>query len=160
MRTHACIATLVLSTAACCEPAVAMVQDDTSIAGLVVLTVDDNDDLVEVELKIEAWLDQGRRVALTGAPSMLGVLKPDRVYAWPSTNTVVLDPGAGLGIFGFDAADAAQRLQTLKDWVWVSREHIESRAREVRSVEATNRSYDVSFNVSAASPSTICRAFR
>ena len=164
MRTHACIATLVLSTAACCEPAVAMVQDDTSIAGLVVLTVDDNDDLVEIELKVEAWLDEGRRVALTGPPSMLGVLKPDRVYAWPATNTVVLDPAAGLGIFGFDASDAAHRLRVLKGWTWAENDGVvevdEAPGRGIRAAAAVHRSYDVIFDLTAASPSSVCLAFR
>src|ERR1700754_3407639 len=164
MRTHACIATLVLSTAACCEPAVAMVQDNASIAGLVLLTVDDNDDLVEIELKVEAWLDEGRRVALTGPPSMLGVLKPDRVYAWPATNTVVLDPAAGLGIFGFDASDAAHRLRVLKGWTWAESEGVvevdEAPGRGIRAAAAVHRSYDVIFDLTAASPSSVCLAFR
>jgi len=164
MRTHACIATAVLSTVACCQPAVAMVKDDTSIVGLTILTVDNNDDLVEIELKVEAWLDEGRRVALTGPASMLGVLKPDRVYAWPSTNTIVLDPGAGLGIFGFDASDAAHRLQVLKGWTWAERDDVVDvdapSGRGVRAAPAAHRSYDVTFDLSAASPSSVCLAFR
>lgn len=160
MGAYARTAMAVLVASGFCQSAMAMVEDDSSLAGVSILTVDDNDDLVEVELKIEGWLDEGRRVVLTGTSSMLGVLKPDRVYAWPATNTIVLDPGVGLGIFGFDAADAVQRLQALKGWPWADREEIESPGREVRSVEATNRTYDVTFNLSVASPSSICRAFR
>jgi hypothetical protein len=143
-----------------CQSAMAMVEDDTSVAGVSILTVDDNDDLVEVELKIEGWLDAGRRVALTGTSSMLDVLKPDRVYAWPTTNTIVLDPGAGLGIFGFDAADTSQRAQMLRAWPWVEQEDVGLRGREVRSVDTTTRIYDVAFNLSAPSPSSICRTYR
>jgi hypothetical protein len=137
-----------------------MVEDSTSVNDLSILTVSAEDDLVEVELKIEAWLDEGRRVALTGASSMLGMLKPDRVYAWPAANTIVLDPAAGLGIFGFDATDTVHRLQVLKGWAWADREEIGSSGREVRSVETPNRSYDVTFNLSAVSPTSVCRAFR
>lgn len=161
MRTYVRTAAAVLAALGFCHPAAAMVEDSTSVGGLSILTVDNNDDLVEIELKVEAWLDEGRRVALTGATSMLGVLKPDRVYAWPATNTIVLDPGAGLGIFGFDAFDVAHRLQVLNAWKWADRETVDdSPAREVRSVETPNRSYDVTFNLSAPSPSSVCRAFR
>jgi hypothetical protein len=161
MRVYARTALAVLAAASACPSATAMVQDDASVAGLTILTVNDNDDLVEVELKIEAWLDEGKRVALTGSSSMLGVLKPDRVYAWPATNTIVLDPGAGLGIFGFDATDAAHRVQVLNGWTWADREDVdESAVRGIRSVENPNRSFDVNFDLSAASPSSVCRAFR
>src|ERR1700750_2585873 len=117
--------TVLAASLAACLPIAAMTRDDVTVAGVTIVTVDDHDDLVEVELAIEAWLDEGRRVALTGPASMLGVLKPDRVYAWPSTNTVVLDPGAGLGIFGFDASDAANRLQVLKGWAWAERDDVD-----------------------------------
>jgi len=160
MGAYARTAAAVLFASGFCQSAMAMVEDTTSVDGVSILTVDDNDDLVEVELKIEGWLDEGKRVALTGTSSMLGVLKPDRVYAWPSTDTIVLDPGAGLGIFGFDAPDAAGRLQVLKDWPWADREDIGASGREVRSVAAPKDSYDVAFNLSAVSPSSICRAFR
>jgi hypothetical protein len=151
----------VLAMAGSCQSAVAMVQDDTRVAGVTIFTVDDNDDLVEVELKIEEYLDQGKHLALTGSLSMLSVLKPDRVSAWPTTNTIVLDPGAGLGIFGFDAVDAAQREQVLNRWTWVDREEVaESPFRPIRSVEQQKRTFDVNFDLSAASPSSVCRVFR
>src|ERR1700754_3029284 len=153
------LATLV--AAAICDPVAAMTQDDVSVAGVTLLTVDDNDDLVEVELKIESWLDEGRRLALTGSSSLLAVLKPHDVYAWPTTNTIVLDPGAGVGIFGFDATDAAQRLAILGGWTWSDRGEVDDAApRTVRSAADASRLLDVSFDLSAATPSSVCRAFR
>ncbi|HVI54082.1 MAG TPA: hypothetical protein VM621_03390 [Luteibacter sp.] len=161
MRVNARIALAVLTSVGFCHSSVAMVQDDTSVVGLTILTVDDNDDFVEVELQIEAWLDEGRRVALTGSSSMLGLLKPDRVYAWPTTNTIVLDSADGLGIFGFDATDAAHRLKILSGWVWAEREAVgESVVRDVRSADSPNRSFDLTFDLTASSPSSLCRAFR
>jgi len=161
MGTHVCTAVAVLAACGFCQPAMAMVEDETTVAGVSILAVDSNDDLVEVELKIEAWLDEGKRVALTGTSSMLAVLRPDRVYAWPGTNTVVLDPGAGLGIFGFNATDAAHRLQVLGGWTWADRAEVhDAQRRDVRAAEVLNRSYDVSFDLAAASPSSVCRAFR
>jgi hypothetical protein len=161
MRAYARPTLALLIAAAFCQPAPAMTQDDTSVVGVTILTVDDNDDLVEVELKIEAWLDEGRRLALTGASSVLGVLKPDDVYAWPTTNTIVLDPGAGMGVFGFDATDASHRLAVLNGWTWSDRGEVDDAApRTVRSTENSSRSLDVSFDLSAATPSSVCRAFR
>lgn len=161
MRACTRIALAMLGIAAAWQPAFAMTQDDASIAGLTILAVEDHDDLVEIELKIEAWLDEGRRLALTGSRSLLAMLKPAGVYAWPSANTIVLDPGAGLGIFGFDATDAAHRLATLRGWTWVDREKVgASPGRAPRSAGNPHRTYDVTFDLSAASPSSVCRAFR
>lgn len=160
MGAYARTAMAVLVASGYSQSAMAMVEDHASVAGVSILTVDDNDDLVEVELKIEGWLDEGRRIALTGTSSMLGVLKPDRVYAWPTTNTIVLDPGAGLGIFGFNALDAARRLQVLKSWPWAAHEDVGSPGRPARSTATTARLYDVTFNLSAPSPSSICRSLR
>jgi hypothetical protein len=144
-----------------CQSVAAMIEDEVSVAGLSLLTVEHNDDLVEIELKIETWLNEGRRIALTGPSSLVGILKPDRVYAWPATNTVVLDPGAGLGIFGFDATDAAHRLQLLKVWPWEDRPEVdESQGRATRSADVPHRSHDVAFDLSAVSPAFVCRAFR
>src|SRR6201991_73667 len=103
---------------AACQSAAAMSRDETTVAGVTVFTVGEHDDMVEAELEIEAALDDGKRVALTGSPSLLAVLKPDDVYAWPATNTVVLDPAAGIGIFGFDATDSVHRAALLEAWRW------------------------------------------
>src|ERR1700749_1400809 len=128
--------TVLAASLAACLPIAAMTRDDVTVAGVTIVTVDDHDDLVEGELAIEAWLDEGKRVALTGPASMLGVLKPDRVYAWPATDTVVLDPAVGLGIFGFNAIDSAHRVQVLKNWAWAERaEDGEIPGRDIRSAE-------------------------
>jgi len=146
--------------AAACQPAVAMTRDETTVAGVTVFTVGEHDDLVEAELEIEAALDDGKRVALTGSPTLLGVLKPEDVYAWPSTNTVVLDPAAGMGVYGFDANDAAHRVAVLKKWVWVDRGVVDEAARPVRATANGVHALDVDFNLSAATPSSVCRTFR
>lgn len=142
------------------QPGFAMTQDDASVTGVRILTVGAEDDLVEAELKVEAWLDEGRRIALTGSPSLLAVLKPEAVYAWPSTNTIVLDPGSGLGIFGFDATDATQRTAVLSRWTWAERGEVDDSAERPIRATAPSRPLDVSFDLSAASPSSVCRAFR
>jgi hypothetical protein len=159
MRACARTALAVLAAAGACESA-AMTRDDTSVAGVTILTVADDDNRVEIESKIEAWLDDGKRVVLTGSPSLLRLLRPNGVYAWPGSNTIVLDPGSGLGIFGFDAIDAAQRLAVLRGWTWAEQAEVSEATRPVRSVDTSQRSFDVSFDLSAASPSSVCRAFR
>ncbi|MGY3229650.1 hypothetical protein ACVWWJ_001134 [Luteibacter sp. HA06] len=160
MRVYGRAAAAVLVFAGSCQPAAAMTRDVTSVAGVTILNVSNDDDLVEVELKIEESLDEGQRVALTGPLSMLGVLKPDDVYAWPATNTIVLDPGAGLGIFGFNATDLANRHAVLSRWNWSDRAEVDTGLRPVRSANTSTRSIDVSFDLSAATPSSVCRAFR
>lgn len=160
MRACARTALAVLSAVAACESAVAMTRDDTTVAGVTILTVADDDNRVEAELKIAAWLDEGRRIALTGSSSLLRLLRPEGVYAWPATDTIVLDPSSGLGIFGFDATDDAHRLTVLRAWPWAERAAADNTTRPVRSAETPRRSFDVSFDLSAASPSSVCRAFR
>jgi hypothetical protein len=161
MRVCVRTALAVLTAAGACPSAGAMTRDDTTVAGLTILTVDDQDNRVEVESKIGAWLDIGERVAVTGSASLLGILRPAGVYAWPASNTIVLDPGSGLGIFGFDATDAAHRLAVLSSWAWAERGAVdESASRSIRSVDIPNRSFDVTFDLSVASPSSVCRAFR
>lgn len=146
---------------AACQSAAAMSRDETTVAGVTVFTVGEHDDMVEAELEIEAALDDGKRVALTGSPSLLAVLKPDDVYAWPATNTVVLDPAAGIGIFGFNATDSVHRAALLKAWRWAERAEVSAEPlRPIRGAEGRRRSLDVSFDLSAASPSSVCRAFR
>jgi hypothetical protein len=160
MRAYARTALAMLAAAGTWESAAAVTRDETSVAGLTILTVADDDNRVEVESKIEAWLDDGKRIALTGSASLLRLLRPNGVYAWPTSNTIVLDPGSGLGIFGFDATDATQRLAVLRAWTWAERAEVSDVTRPIRSAEATRRSFDVSFDLSAASPSSVCRAFR
>jgi hypothetical protein len=151
---------LALAVAAC-QAAAAVTRDETTVAGVTLFIVGEHEDLVGAGLEIEAALDDGKRVALTGSSARLGVLKPDDVYAWPTTNTVVLDPAAGMGIFGFNATDAVQRAALLKAWVWAERADVtEEPPRPIRGAEPRRRLLDVNFDLSAASPSSVCRAFR
>lgn len=160
MRTHARAALAVLVAAAICPPAEAITLDSASVAGATIVTVTDADNRVEVEAKISQWLGQGKRLALTGPRSFLRLLRPQGVYAWPATNTIVLDPVEGLGIFGFDATDAPHRTAVLTTWAWADRGEIDAAPRPVRSAGASPQSLDVSFDLSAASPASVCRAFR
>ncbi len=59
MKAFTRTALAILVTSGACQPVLAMTEDGTSVADLMILTVDDEDDLVEAELKIEAWLDEG-----------------------------------------------------------------------------------------------------
>jgi hypothetical protein len=138
----------------------ALSHDNTSIAGVTILTLGEQDSRVEVESKIATWLGEGRRLAVTGPSSLLRILKPSGVYAWPASNTVVLDPGAGLGIFGFNATDDAHRLAVLRAWGWTEPGEVDPAPRPVRSVAIPNRAIDVTFDLSATTPSSVCRAFR
>jgi hypothetical protein len=161
MGLYARTALAVLAAAAACQPARAMTQDHSSVSGVALLTLEDQDNRREVELKIEAWLDEGKRVAVTGPASLLGILRPAGVYAWPTTNTIVLDPGSGLGIFGFNATDSAHRQVVLRGWTWAESGEVDEPASRVpRSAGIPRRSLDVTFDLSAASPSSVCRAFR
>lgn len=160
MRVYGSTAFAVVAAVAC-QPAAAMTHDETTVPGVTIFTVVDNDDLAEAGLRVGAALEDGKRIALTGSPSLLAALKPDDVYAWPTTNTVALDPAAGMGVFGFDATDAVQRAALLKSWPWSDRGQVDtSTPRPIRATESLGRSLDVNFDLAAASPSTVCRAFR
>lgn len=160
MRTHACTALAVLIAVAMCPTAAAITVDSASVAGVTIVTVGGDDNLVDVESKISQWLDQGKRLAVTGPWYFLRLLRPGGVHAWPATNTIVLDPAEGLGIFGFDATDAAHRVAVLTGWAWAERGEIDEAPRPVRSASTTSRSMDVNFDLLAASPASVCRAFR
>ncbi|MGA7439579.1 MAG: hypothetical protein WBW32_15780, partial [Luteibacter sp.] len=86
----------------------------------VVITVADDDDPALVGRDVLGWLDEGRPVALAGRPGQLARVRLDGVQAWPSTNTIVLDPAAGLAISGFDADDEAARRTLLAAWPWAT----------------------------------------
>lgn len=160
LRAYAHRALAGLVYVAACPAASAITLDSTTVTGVTIVTVSDEDNRVEVESKIVEWLGQGKRLAVTGPLSFLRLLKPQGVYAWPATNTIVLDPAEGLGIFGFDATDLAQRSSVLKGWTWAGSAETNEAPRTARSVENSSRSLDVTFDLSAASPSSVCRAFR
>ena len=160
MRAYTQCALAVLIAVAMCPAAEAITLDTISVAGVTIITVDSTDNRVEVESKISAWLGQGKRLALTGPGTFLRLLKPQGVYAWPATNTIVLDPLEGLGVFGFDATDSAHRTSVLTGWRWAERGEIDEAPRPVRSAGTSSRSLDVNFDLSAASPASVCRSFR
>ncbi|MGF6710042.1 hypothetical protein QFZ41_001006 [Luteibacter sp. W1I16] len=143
-----------------CPMASAMTRDRTSVDGVLLLTLGDEEDVAEVRRLLGEWLDDGTRIALTGPAPVLEHVRPDSVYAWPSSNTIVLDPGAGLGIFGVDAHDTDHRLAILMNWTWVEADITEPTARVRRVVDNSLRKLDVAFDFSAASPSAACRTVR
>lgn len=165
MRVRPRSALVVLVIVGVCQPAPGVIRDDVKVEGVRLLTLDPGDDTAVVRHQLQDWLDSGVRIALSGPLSMLDEIKPDDVHAWPSTNTIVLDPGAGLGIFGFDAADSAHRLGILRGWSWT--DDGESSVRPRRSNDAgpslpvPGVTFSaVTFDLSATSPSSACQAFR
>lgn len=144
-----------------CEPASGMTRDDTSIDGLTILALGADDDTASVRRQLEAWLDSGIRVALSGPSNVLDDVRLEGIHAWPSTNTIVLDPGAGLGIFGFDATDIADRTAVLRGWSWAEdRDTVPRVRRSEPASDASIRLRSVTFDLSATSPSAACQAFR
>lgn len=160
MRAFARSAMAALAAIGASQAASAVTRDDASVDGLAILTLGDEEDIAEVRRYLVEWLDDGTRVALTGPGPMLEQVRPDGVYAWPSANTIVLDPGSGLGVFGFDASDAAQRLAVLRGWSWSDVETAVGGTRATRATGGSTRTLDVSFDLSASSPSSACRDVR
>ena len=156
--THRALAVLVV--VAISPTAGAITLDNASVTGVTIVTVTKDDNRLELESKIVEWLGQGKRLAVTGPRNLLRMLKPDGIYSWPTTNTVVLDPSEGLGVFGFDANDASSRSTVLRSWPWAERAAFDETPRPVRSSESPSRPLDVTFDLSEAAPSSVCRAFR
>ncbi|MGN6480523.1 hypothetical protein [Luteibacter sp.] len=125
----------------------------------VVITVGDDDDPEVIRRDVLGWLDEGRPVALAGRPVQLARVRLEGAQAWPATNTIVLDPSAGLGISGFDADDDASRRLLLAAWPWAMDVLPASPARDRREAPVRARQRHVEFSVPAASPGQVCRAF-
>lgn len=139
-------------------PALAVSVDETSLPGVVLLHVGEADNTGDVIGTIEGLLDDNRRLVVFGAPSELTRVRPDVANVWPATNTVVLDPMAGLGINGFDAPGDEARLQAIKLWPWASDARVGG-TREPRVPRPDASFHQVDFSVSAGSPAQICRNF-
>ncbi|HXO99783.1 MAG TPA: hypothetical protein VN813_04740 [Luteibacter sp.] len=152
-----------LALAGAAPAATATTRDETSVDGLTILTLEAGDDAADIRRQIDHLLDAGTRIAVTGPVSIREESRPEGVHAWPSTNTIVLDPAAGLGIFGFDAADTEQRIDLLRQWPWADESPgPSSRARRDAEMVVPGgfALRNVSFDLSAASPSSACQAFR
>ncbi|MDF4025080.1 hypothetical protein P3W24_08905 [Luteibacter sp. PPL201] len=132
--------------------------DDTRIPSVVVISVDDTDEPAGFSRLIDGLLAEGRRVALSGTLASLKRLRPSFAYVWPSTNTVVLDPAAGLGIFGFDAADDASRDRVLSLWPWED-DPLAAAFSRVPRAASDSVSRHVKFDVLATSPAAVCQSF-
>ncbi|UPG89058.1 hypothetical protein L2Y96_16880 [Luteibacter aegosomaticola] len=127
---------------------------------VVVITVDHTDAVEAVVDYIEALVDSGSRVALTGDPRVIARMRPPFARAWPATNTVVLDASATLGISGIDARDETERDALLQRWPW-DHDVLPHAGGTVRRApdEAVRRRQHVEFSVLATSPSAVCGAF-
>lgn len=132
--------------------------DEATLPGVVLLHIDDRDATADVVGDIEGIIDDSRRLVVFGTPQAVARVRPEIANAWPETNTVVLDPTAGLGISGFDAPDDAARLEALGHWPWAIDNH-PGAVREPRASRPDATFYTVDFSVTAATPSHICRNF-
>ncbi|MBB3225742.1 hypothetical protein FHW69_000332 [Luteibacter sp. Sphag1AF] len=163
MRVVACAVMAVSIAAVLGQPARAMQRDDTRVPGVTLVTLEEGDAPVEIQGHITQWLDAGMRIALTGPSAIVAEAGPDDVYAWPSTNTIVLDPGAGLGVFGFEASDDAHRLAVLRAWKWAHEGADASapvRPQARAAEELSPRIRNVAFDLSGTSPASVCQSFR
>lgn len=149
---------------ACCAlfagDAIALHVDEASFSGVTLLRVDASDDPMAVGRRLAELVDDGRRTVLTGRPEVVARMRPDVALAWPTTDTVVLDPAAGLGIFGFDAADDNARAATLSAWPWNDDPLGGPSSRVARTPSSLRKSRYVDFRVTAASPSLVCLNFQ
>ncbi|HEY4090157.1 MAG TPA: hypothetical protein VGN46_01480 [Luteibacter sp.] len=124
-----------------------------------IIAVDDADDIAGIRREVLALLDDGQRLVLAGRPGLLLRVRPDDVMGWPATNTVVIDPSAGLGIAGFDAPDDATRSEILAAWRWADATIFGTAPRSRRDEPGLERQRHVEFSVPATSPSHVCRVF-
>lgn len=135
----------------------AMSVDDESVPGVTLVRVSEGDVAATVASELQALLDDGRRTALAGDSTTLAAMRPAFAHAWPEANTIVLDPASGLGVFGFDAIDEVDRHAKLAGWSWG--EELRSPSRTTRSTVGLTLLRQVHFNVTATSPSQVCRRF-
>lgn len=132
--------------------------DETRLASVVILHVDDTDEPAGFSRLLDGFLSEGRRTVVTGDANVLQRLRPSYAYVWPSTNTVVLDPASGLGIFGFDATDDESRGRVLSLWPW-NTDALSDTGTRVRRDTSGAVSRHVRFDVLATSPAGVCQNF-
>jgi hypothetical protein len=140
-------------------PAHAISVEQIDAPHVILLTVDETDDTASVRRRIRALVDEGHRTALTGTPAALARVQPAFARVWPTTNTIVLDPGVSLGISGFDAEDEGARRHTLQQWPWSHDSLDDPLPLEVRALPTPEGGRHVEFSVMAESPSEVCRGF-
>ncbi|MET0254559.1 MAG: hypothetical protein ABW193_02120 [Luteibacter sp.] len=143
----------------CAGDAAALQIDETDLSGVVLLRVEATDDPVTVGRRLADLVDNGRRTVITGSPEDVARMRPDFALVWPTTDTVVMDPAIGLGIYGFDAADDDVRKATLSDWPWNEDPLGHAPSRAARAVSDRPGKTHVDLRVSAASPSMVCLGF-
>lgn len=154
-------ALVAILAAAACGPASAALREMTLARGVTQLDVDADDDSVVVAARIQSLLDAGARTVVTGRPEVLAAVRPGFVQAWPSTSTVILDPGAGLGIFGFDAPDPGARESAISHWPWSETVETSSSVRTPRTAvpRIGTSTHHAEFDIVARSPWQVCRSF-
>lgn len=138
--------------------ATAMSVDDT-VPSVTLLVVDDTDDLDVVRRQLGERLDAGRRLVVHGRHDLLARLRPDVANAWPVANTILLDPGAGLGIHGFDATSIDAARSIAMQWHWNDDGARTTPVRLTRETPAEHRALHFNFGLAAASPALLCQNF-
>jgi hypothetical protein len=122
------------------------------------IAVEAGDAASAIQETLGALADDGHRIVITGAPGDIARVRPSFANAWPFTNTVILDPVDGLGIFGFDAEDAEARQKAIDAWPWRN-EPPAGAGRSRRAVGAREEARHASFQILADSPAAACRQF-
>lgn len=149
-------------TALCALPmgnASAWSVDELTMPAIAVVSVVDGDSPVDVRNQLRLLIDEGQKAVLAGPSDVLAQMKPDGVHAWPATNTIVLDPGATLGIFGFNAGDDEERRSTLRQWPWGEDVFPVGSVRPRRELHILPGQRHVEFSLVASTPSQVCRQF-
>lgn len=126
---------------------------------VIVITVDAYDSPAMVKQRLGLMIDRGVRTVLTGPPDVLARMRPDAVNAWPAGNTIVLDPGATLGVSGFESRDDEERKQALRQWPWSDDVFPRRTSRQRRGESLMPVRQHVEFGMLASTPSQLCRQF-
>lgn len=137
----------------------AMARDETSLPGVTLIEVVAGDDAAAVRSAVGGLLDAGQRIVMAGDAQVLASMRLPFARVWPSGNTILLDPGAGLGIFGVDAHDAEARRRLVAAWPWVPDPAPPGRQVRAAPQIVGSRIVHVDFDVVAGSPSQMCRGF-
>lgn len=137
--------------------AAAFSVDATSTAAVTIVNVDETDDVAAVQQRLRDLLDQGRRTVIRGDRAVVARMRPDFVGAWPATNTILLDPAAGLGIHGVDTQDMQAAHSIASAWRWSDDAFVSAETRQRRDILPRGHARHFSFSIAAASPAITCR---
>ncbi|MEX1826268.1 hypothetical protein [Luteibacter sp. CQ10] len=133
--------------------------DETSIPSVTILHADDGDEPAAFSRLLDGLLVDGKRTVVAGDARLLQRLRPSYAYVWPSTDTIVLDPASGLGIFGFNARDDASRANVISLWPWEPDTLSADASARTRREAPPAVTRQVKFDVLATSPSGVCQGF-